>query len=234
MKKYLVFGYGKNGKAVAGELDKKDFDIIVFDEEEKQEAFNNGYLDIELLSNDILDEELIAIGIENAEFAICTLEDEARNLFLSLSIRNLNKNIKIIAKEEDKDYYHRYKLAGVNKIISPYDIVAKRIDTILKKPVTIDIIHSIVFDDTNLYFSQIDIIKNSFLDGKYLSEIELEEEYNLVIVGIIDIEKSNKLQLIGTYDHKLDADDTLVVIGPSEEIERIKNEMEVSTKWHSQ
>lgn len=234
MKKQILFGYGKNGKAVAKELDKKDFDIIVFDEKEKQEALNDGYLDVDLIKSYILDEDLLEIGIKEAEVAICVLEDEARNLFLSLSIRNLNNKIKIIAKSEDKDYYHRYKLAGVNKIISPYDIVATRIDTILKKPVTIDIIHSIVFEDTNLYFSQINIVENSFLDGKYLSEIELEEEYNLVLVGIIDIEKSNRLQFIGDYDHKLDAGDVLVVIGPEEEIERIKNEMEVYTKWHSQ
>jgi voltage-gated potassium channel len=234
MKKQILFGYGKNGKAVAKKLDKKDFDIIVFDEKEKQEALNDGYLDVDLIKSYILDEDLLEIGIKEAEVAICVLEDEARNLFLSLSIRNLNNKIKIIAKSEDKDYYHRYKLAGVNKIISPYDIVVTRIDTILKKPVTIDIIHSIVFEDTNLYFSQIDIVENSFLDGKYLSEIELEEEYNLVLVGIIDIEKSNRLQFIGDYDHKLDGGDVLVVIGPSSEIERIKNDMEVSTKWHSQ
>jgi Trk K+ transport system NAD-binding subunit len=234
MKKQILFGYGKNGKSVANEFEKKDFTIVVFSEEEKKDAQNDGYLNVEFLSTDILDEELIEIGIENVEVAICVLENEARNLFLSLSIRNLNKNIKIIAKSEDKDYIHRYRLAGVNKIISPYDIVAKRIDTILRKPVTIDIINSIVFEDTDLYFSQIDIIEHSFLDGKILSEIELEQEYNLVIVGIIDKEKSNKLQFLGNYDYKLDGGDTLVVIGPSSELERIKNEMEVSTKWHSQ
>ncbi len=234
MIKKILFGYGKNGKAVAYELDKKDFIIVVFNEEEKKDAENDGYLNIELLSTEILDEELIDIGIKDAEIAICALENEARNLFLSLSIRNLNQNVKIIAKSEDKEYIHRYRLAGVNKIISPFDIVAKRIDTMIKKPVTIDIIHSIVFEDSDLYFSQIDIIDASFLDGKRLSEIELDKEYNLVIVGIIDKEKSNKLQFVGNYDHKLDGGDVLVVIGPSSEIERIKNEMEESTKWHSQ
>jgi voltage-gated potassium channel len=234
MKKEILFGYGKYGKAIAKELNRKDFNIVVFSEDEKKEAENDGFINVELLSNEILDEELIEIGIEKAEIAICMLENEPRNLFLSLSIRNLNKRVKIIAKSEDKDYIHRYKLAGVNRIISPFDIVAKRIDTMIKKPVTIDIIYSIVFEDTNLYFSQIDIIANSFLDGKRLSELKLDEEYNLVVVGIIDKERSNRLQFIGDYDHKLDAGDVLAVIGFSSEIERIKKEMEVSTKWHSQ
>jgi len=234
MKKQIIFGYGQSAKAVANELDKKDFSIVVFNEDEEVLAKNDGHLDVYLIANEILDEDLIKIGIQESEIAICALEDEARNLFLSLSIRNLNKKIKIIAKSKDKEYYHRYKLAGVNKIISPFDIVAKRIDTILKKPLTIDIIHSIVFEDTDLYFSQVEIIKNSFLDGKFLSEVNLDEEYNLVIVGMIDKEISNRLQFIGFEEHKLDAGDILVVIGPDEEINRIKSEMEVSTKWHSQ
>jgi voltage-gated potassium channel len=234
MKKEILFGYGKNGKAIANELETREFLIVVFNEEEKKDAQNDGYVNVELLSSEILDEELIEIGIENAKIAICVLENEARNLFLSLSIRDLNKDVNIIAKSEDENFIHRYKLAGVNEIISPSEIIAKRIEVMIKKPITIDIINSIVFENTNLYFSQIDIIANSFLDGKRLSEIELDEEYNLVVVGIIDKEKSNKLQFLGNYDHKVDGGDILVVIGPSAEIERLKNDMETSVKWHSQ
>jgi len=233
MKKNVIFGFGKYGQAVAEELEHKDLKIVVFCEEEKNSAKELGFIDIELLNPEILDEELEKV-IQNAKRVVCLLEDEVKNLFLALSIRNLDKKIEIIARAENKEYIHRYKLAGVNKVISPYDIVAKRIDSILKKPFTIDIINSIVFEDTDLYFSQINILKNSFLDGKRMSEIELEDDYNLVIVGIIDREKSNKFQLIGLYDHKIDAGDVLVVVGPKFEIERLKQDMEESTKWNFQ
>jgi len=233
MRSIILFGYGRNGKAVARYLDKREFLLVVYDEDEKKQAEDDGYLNVEYFDEQILDEDLIEIGIKEATTAICMLEDEARNMFLALSIRSLNKNIKLIAKSNDREYEHRYKLAGVNQIINSYEITAHRIDLILKKPITLEFIHNIVFEDNSLVFSQIEIVKNSFLDGKYLEEVELSKNYDLIPIGIVDREKSDKLELV-LENNKLDADDILVVIGDKAEVERIKNDMEEYVKWHSQ
>jgi len=162
------------------------------------------------------------------------LEDEARNMFLALSIRELNKDINIIAKTNQEESVHRYKLAGVNQIINSYEITAKRIESILKKPATLEFIHKVVFSDENLVFAQVEILENSFLDNKYIKEITIEETYNLIIIGILDKERSDKLELIGDYNHKLNAKDVLVVVGDKNEVERLKLDMEEWVKWHSQ
>jgi Trk K+ transport system NAD-binding subunit len=229
----VLFGYGKNGKAVSKYLDKKSFLIIVYDEEEKEDAIYDGHLNIEFF-DDIYDEDLKSIGITNAKIAICMLEDEARNMFLALSIRELNKDINIIAKTNQEESVHRYKLAGVNQIINSYEITAKRIESILKKPATLEFIHKVVFSDENLVFAQVEILENSFLDNKYIKEITIEETYNLIIIGILDKERSDKLELIGDYNHKLNAKDVLVVVGDKNEVERLKLDMEEWVKWHSQ
>jgi voltage-gated potassium channel len=233
MRNIVLFGYGRNGKSVAKYLDKKQFLLIVYNEDEKKQAEDDGYLNVEFFSDKILDEDLINIGIKEAKVAICMLEDEARNMFLALSIRNLNKDIKLIAKSNDREYEHRYRLAGVNQIINSYEITANRIDSILKKPITLEFIHNIVFEDNNLVFAQIEIVKNSFLDGKYLNEVELETNYNLIPIGIVDREKSDKLELV-LENNKLDDGDVLVVIGDTFEVDRLKNDMEEFAKWHSQ
>jgi len=229
----VLFGYGKNGKAVSKYLNKKSFLIVVYDEEEKEDAIHDGHLNIEFF-DDIYDEDLKSIGIPNAKIAICMLEDEARNMFLALSIRELNKDINIIAKTNQEEAIHRYKLAGVNQIINSYEITAKRIESILKKPITLEFIHKVVFSDENLVFAQVEILENSFLDNKYIKEITIEEAYNLIIIGILDKERSDKLELIGDYNHKLDAKDVLVVVGDKNEVERLKLDMEEWVKWHSQ
>ena len=233
MRDIVLFGYGKNGKAVSKYLDKKSFLIIVYDEEEKEDAIYDGHLNIEFF-DDIYDEDLKSIGITNAKIAICMLEDEARNMFLALSIRELNKDINIIAKTNQEESVHRYKLAGVNQIINSYEITAKRIESILKKPATLEFIHKVVFSDENLVFAQVEILENSFLDNKYIKEITIEETYNLIIIGILDKERSDKLELIGDYNHKLNAKDVLVVVGDKNEVERLKLDMEEWVKWHSQ
>ena len=43
MKKIALFGYGKNGKAVAKEIEKKELVIVVFDENSKQEAEHDDF-----------------------------------------------------------------------------------------------------------------------------------------------------------------------------------------------
>jgi len=233
MRDIILFGYGKNGKAVSAHLDRKRFLIVVYDEEELEEAKQQGHLNVEIFDNKILDEDLKKIGIEEAKIAICMLEDEARNMFLALSIRNINPNIKIIAKSNDSEYEHRYRLAGVNQIINSYEITANRIDSILKKPITLEFIHNIVFEDNDLVFAQVDILKDSFLDGRYLDDIELQENYNLIPIGIVDREKNDNLELI-LGNHKLDAGDVLVVIGDRFEVDRLKEEMKDSVQWHLQ
>jgi len=233
MRNIVLFGYGRNGKAVAKYLNKREFLIVVYDEDEKRQAEDDGYLNVEFFDEKILDDDLIGIGIKEAKIAICMLEDEARNMFLALSIRNINPNIKLIAKSNDREYEHRYRLAGVDQIINSYEITANRIDSILKKPITLEFIHNIVFEDNNLVFAQIEIVKNSFLDGKFLNEVELDSNYDLIPIGIVDKEKSDNLELV-LDNNKLDAGDILVVIGDTLEVERLKNDMEEFAKWHSQ
>jgi voltage-gated potassium channel len=234
MKSTILFGYGKNAKAVAHYLDKKSFLIAVFSEEERAEAIEDGYLNVEYLGDDIYDENLISVGIKESKIAICMLENEAKNMFLALTIRDLNEKINIIAKTENREYIHRYHLAGVNQIINSYEITANRIDSILKKPMTLEFIHNVVFSEENLVFAQIEIVKDSFLDKKYINDIKIEDDYNLIIIGILDKERSDKLELIGNFNHKLDAEDVLVVVGEREEVERLKTDMEEWVKWHSQ
>jgi len=205
MNDIILFGYGKNGKSIAQHLGKKNILIVVFYENEKEEVLHDGYLNVEFLDEKILDEDLIKIGIKKAKVAIAVLEDEARNMFLTLSIRNLNQFVKIIAKVENKESVHRYKLAGVTEIINPYEITANRIDSLIKKPITLEFIHNIVFEHSDLVFAQIEILEDSVLDGKKLSELEEENFFeNIIPIGIIDREKSDNVELI-VEDRKLDS-----------------------------
>lgn len=232
--KIALFGYSKNGKEVAKHLTKKDLYIFSFNSDYVDIAKEDGYLNVQLLDN-LSDEELQKIGIENFNFAVCMLEDEAQNLFLSLSIKILAPNTKIIAKVEDKAYEHRYKLAGVDQIINPYKISSNHINNILNKPFSFNILTEILFKDENsLMFNEITILKDSFLDGKLMKDIitELKKEYEVIVVGILDTERSNEFEFITKgYNHYIDEDDIIVVIGHDYEINRIKDDLKESIKW---
>jgi Trk K+ transport system NAD-binding subunit len=220
-----IFGFDDFGERVATFLNKKDIVIVVLDDKEEARAREKLY-DVVKLHN-IDDDEIKKI--EDFDIAIAVLHDEDKNLFLCLTLRDLFPDKKIIAKVADKDNEYKYKLAGVSKMINPYEVTANRIMTILKKPLTLKVIEEIIFQDNNLSFAEVTIPKNCFLDGKYIKDVfkDISALYNLLIIGIVDKELSDSVQFVTKgYNHKIDEGDILIVVGDVEEIERFKMDLE--------
>ncbi len=221
-----IFGFDDFGERVASFLNKKDIIIVVLDEKEEARAREKLY-DVVKLHN-IEDDEIKKI--DEFDIAIAVLHDEDKNLFLCLTLRDLYPQKRIIAKVANKDNEYKYKLAGVNKLINPYEVTANRIMTILKKPLTLKIIEEIIFQDNRLSFAEIVIPKTSFLDGKFIKDIfkDISSLYNLLIIGIVDKELSENVQFITKgYNHKIDAGDVLIVVGDKDEIERFKDDLNI-------
>jgi len=222
--KIAVFGFDDFGERVASFLGKKDLTIVVLDEKEYLKAKEKLYKVVKIDS--ISDEEILKI--EKFDIAIAVLKDEEKNLFLCLTLKDLFPDKKLIAKVSAKENEYKYKLSGVDKLINPYEVTANRIMTILKKPLTLKVIEEIIFQDNNLSFAEIEIPKNSFLDGKYIKNIykEVSGLYNILIIGIVDKEISDEVQFVTKgYNHKIDAGDILIVVGDIDEIERFKSDL---------
>ena len=221
-----IFGFDDFGEQVARFLNKKDIVVVVLDEKEEARAREKLY-DVVKIHN--IDDDEIA-KIEEFDIAIAVLHDEDKNLFLCLTLRDLFPERKIIAKVADKDNEYKYKLAGVSKLINPYEVTANRIMTILKKPLTLKVIEEIIFQDNKLSFAEITIPDNSFLDGKYIKDVfkDISSLYNLLIIGIVDKELSENVQFVTKgYNHKIDSGDILIVVGDIEEIERFKDDLKI-------
>ena len=222
--KIVIFGFDDFGERVAKFLHKKDVVIVVLDEIEEKRAKEKLY-DVVKLHN-IDDDEIKKI--EEFDIAIAVLHDEDKNLFLCLTLRDIYPNKKIIAKVANKDNEYKYKLAGVDKLIHPFEVTANRIMTILKKPLTLKVIEEIIFQDNKLSFAEIVVPKGSFLDKKYIKDVfkDISSLYNLLVVGIVDKEISSNVQFITKgYNHKIDANDILIVVGDIDEIERFKEDL---------
>lgn len=115
----IVCGYGRNGKQAAQKLSayNRPFVIIEKDEEIIDRFASDGYLFV--LGNAIEDEILIKAGIERASTLICATPNDADNLFIVLSARQMNKNLKIISRASEETSYKKLKLAGADNVIMP-------------------------------------------------------------------------------------------------------------------
>ncbi len=133
-KKIIIYGYAKTASVIVKTLHlrKEDSTFVVNSQEKAKWAEDNGYTAI--FSDLSEDENLRNIGIsKDVEILFCMSKDYNENLFVTLSARALDKELKIISLCATKEEGEKMILAGANHTINPYEIGARRLFRLIKK-----------------------------------------------------------------------------------------------------
>jgi len=227
MKKIAVFGYNRLSFEAISRLDKSSHDILIIETDPALAATaeDKGFstADIDFRS----DEDLKSIGIGSTiDIIFCFLPEDSKNVFLTISARAIDSSLDIIAIVDDPQSAEKLIAAGANKIIDPYQICGQKIHELIKKPDITNIIDHTVFGRHDLHMAEVVIPEDSYLENTFTSDLTLNEHHNLVLIGIVDKELGDELHFaIGENDHKIDAGDIMVVLGPSREINAFKKEV---------
>lgn len=223
--KIIIYSFSQIASKIATTLRAKNYHIIIVEDNEKQyeDAKKSGF-EVKQLSL-MEDENIIEVGLNNNDIKtfFCLGNDKNTNLFITLSVRNINPDIKIISLSSTKEDNKTLLLAGANKTINPYEIGAMRIFRSLHKPVIQDILDNILFSESNIEIAEFTIQKNSIFDGINLEDLKKMNKNNIIILGIQDKELSDKFIFFSTgINHKVDAGDTIVMLGYDKNLKEFK------------
>ena len=122
---YIICGGGRVGESVAEELEKegKQYVIIEEDPERYEELISKG---LNVIEGNSLEEEFLEMaGIKKAAVVICALGQDGENLLNILLAKDLNHNIKVVTRLNEKEYFNKFKNAGADEIIMPAIIGGK-------------------------------------------------------------------------------------------------------------
>lgn len=132
----IICGYGRIGEQLAKELSAARLGFIVLERNPAKiaEAEAAGHV---YLAADATDEAALrAAGIDRARVLATVLPDDAANVFITLSARNLNPRLEIIARGELPSTESKLIHAGANKVVLPTHIGAERIAEMILYPGT--------------------------------------------------------------------------------------------------
>ncbi len=217
---YIICGYGRIGKLIAGELQRHKKKFIVLEKDEK------GALELEAakvpyLALDARDESsLMKAGIMRAKGLVTSVMSDADSVFITLTAKILNPDIFILARASDIKNETKLLSAGANKVVSPYKIGGQRMAQVLVKPTIADFIDLATLDHgLGLLMEELTISSESPLVGKNLIESNLRKDYGVIIVLI---KKYNgELKFNPHASEVLHTDDVLVMLGKTEDLEKI-------------
>lgn len=130
----IVCGYGRIGHMLADELKAGGVQFLILDRDEPKlaEAAERGHI---TLAGDATDEAVLeAAGVSRARALACVVPNDAVNVFITLSARNLNKDIEIIARGEATSTKSKLLRAGASAVVEPTHIGAERIAQLILFP----------------------------------------------------------------------------------------------------
>lgn len=219
----VICGYGRNGMQVAKKLSahNKAFVVIESDKDIIDKYQIEGVTFINGNANE--DETLIKAGIERASTLICALPDDADNLFVVLSARQINKNLNIISRASHEASYNKLKLAGANNVILPARIGGDHMASLVVVPDLVEFIDNLsMIGKNNINLEEIPAEKLYDLkELKTIRGLDLRKKTGCTVIGFKTAE--------GDYIVNPDPDEVvgqktnIIVLGRPEQIEKLNS-----------
>ena len=182
---YIVCGYGRMGKTICEGLVENDVAFVVVENSPAKIAQieAKGWLCVN--GDATSDEALLKAGIERAKGLVAVIRTDAENVFASLSAKELNPNIFLVARAIDEGTEAKLKKAGADRVVKPYDLGGNRMVQLLLRPGVIDFIDGVARNRSlNISLEEIQVKENSSLKGLSLLNSPIRKELDVIVVAI--------------------------------------------------
>ncbi len=214
---YIVCGFGRMGQGVAQSLARENQPFVVLerDAEKTTLADERDYL---YLLGDATDESLLNLAALNrAKGLVACLPHDADNVFVTLTARQLNPEIQIIARAEQQGVESRLISAGATRTVCPPVIGAAKVTRMLLHPAVDDMLDATMQGDFAFDRINVDDLPNAV--GQSLRDLALPREYGLMVLAVQTPNGSR--QFNPPADHTLASGEQMIVIGQRENVDRL-------------
>jgi voltage-gated potassium channel len=218
---YIICGYGRMGRALARFLIQRYLDVVVIEQKPARTSVmdDDGIL---YLVGSATDETLLTrAGIERARGLITVMGSDADNVFLVLLARQMNPSIFIVARAVMNSAKRTLTAAGANKVVSPYDLGARRMAHAILRPTVIEFLEMAFADDSmDVEVEEMTVKPHSSVVRRTLYEAEIRPKFNVIIISV----KKENGEMVFNPDSQtlLEGNDTLVVVGSAVNIKRLE------------
>jgi len=220
----IICGYGRNGKQSIEEVIKHRIEAVIVDKQESIIEDIRKTPNMLYIQGDASDDETLEnANIKTAKALITALPNDADNLFVVLTARELNPNLKIISRASEGQSVKKLKSAGATNVIMPDRIGGQRMAKLVTQPDVIEFLDYIMLQTPDeVYIEEISCHNmDTCLTEKSIGEWAIRQHTGANIIGLKTT--NNKFIVNPTPDVKISSYDQLFVLGTAEQIEKLKN-----------
>ncbi|WP_456396221.1 potassium channel family protein [Desulfurobacterium sp.] len=219
----IVCGLGRTGLAAIQELHKEHIPFVIIEKNhEKINKILETYHNIRYIVGDATNDEiLMKAEIKSAANLIITTSNNSDNLFITLSAKNLNPGVKIVARASEEASIPKLKMTGADEVISPNTIGGIRMASIAIRPNVVSFLDIVTrHGEIDLRLEEVKIPDDSPVHGKLLKDVQIPQKTGVIVIGIKREDGSFILNPVPTT--MLLKGDTIIIIGTTEQFEKLK------------
>ncbi|HET6670532.1 MAG TPA: potassium channel protein [Pyrinomonadaceae bacterium] len=216
---FIVCGAGRVGSRLVRSLIDagEDFVVVETDPEKVSELTESGV--VTLARDATLETTLREAGVTQARGLAACLPDDADNVYVVLTARDLNPQLHIVARAAEEQAEAKLIRAGANRVVAPTILGGHRLAVALTKPAVGDFIDSLTVNTLGLVFEQLKVGPNSLVAGQKLKDTNIRSELDIVVVSI---QRSNGEMVFNPGGETvIAAGDILLAIGTAESLMKL-------------
>lgn len=222
----IVCGAGSTGYNVITELLKTNVPVVAIDTREselKDIADRHPRAEFSFVVGDATDDDILAqANLGGARGLVAALSADKDNLYLVVSARSQNPQLRIIARCAELGHVEKIRRSGADSVVSPNYIGGMRMVSELMRPAVVRFLDDMLRDKRAAYrIEEIRLPPGSRL-GKTLGDARVRERFGMSVIALQHGDNQPWIYNPGD-DEGLEAGATLVVIGSAEQVKHLRD-----------
>ncbi|MBC6699473.1 potassium channel family protein [Hymenobacter puniceus] len=184
----IVCGFGRNGNKAYLELRDSGAQVVIVEQNDVllKSILDGGGKMLAVFGDATTDETLLAAGIARARAIITALPKDADNVFVTLTARELNPGIKIIARASLKTSEAKLLRAGADSVVMPDEIGGSHMANLVIRPEVIrflDMISGLGPNKLRLEELRPDEMRPEWR-GRSIRELDIRSRTGATVIGL--------------------------------------------------
>ena len=140
---YIICAYGRVGRSAAEELTRQGQHVVVIETLDSLEAVMAEDGMTYIMGDPTEDAILELAGIHRAKALLCAVDNDAVNVYITLTARSLNPGLFILSRSSRPESVDKLRRAGSDRVISPYALSGVRMASLSMQPAMIEFVDMI-------------------------------------------------------------------------------------------
>lgn len=227
----IVCGFGRNGRRAYAKLMAYGIDTVVIENDPHTIETHLAGRDILFLDGDATQDDMLQqAGVDKARSLVSTLSKDADNLFVVISARSLNSDIRLVSRASNDSTERKLRAVGVDSVVMPEAVGGAHMATLVKNPNIVEFLdHISVEGSSSINLEEVElreITQNQ--EHCTLNDLQIRQKTGCTVIGIKTPEGEYRIN--PGSDVQLGPNSKLFVLGAPEQINTLFEQLDSLSK----